>query len=128
MNTKAVATVAEAIRRHRAAFIKKYLPDMEVRKLLGLLPLCRTAALGGHLYRCADCGHEQPRYNSCGNRHCPNCQVKARETWLGKQEEDLLELPYFHVVFTLPSELQPLILQNKMEGYNLRTPFMLRAT
>ena len=119
MNTKAPTTVAEAIRRHRAAFIKKYLPHVEVRKLLDLLPLCRTAALGGHLYRCVDCGHEQPRYNSCGNRHCPNCQVKARETWLAKQEADLLEVPYFHMVFTLPAELQPLILQNKTEGYNL---------
>ena len=119
MNPTAPATVAEVIRRHRNAFIEQHRPHLEVRKLLGLLPLCRTSALGGHLYRCGDCGYEQPRYNSCGNRHCPNCQVQAREAWLAKQEADLLELPYFHVVFTLPAELQPLILQNKTLGYNL---------
>ncbi|MDA7869773.1 IS91 family transposase [Akkermansiaceae bacterium] len=110
--------MAEAILRHRAAFITKHPPPAEVSGLLGLLPLCRTAALGGHLYRCGDCGFEQPRYNSCGNRHCPNCQVLARERWLARQEAALLEVPYFHVVFTLPGELQPLILQNKRAGYS----------
>lgn len=111
--------MAEAILRHRAAFVQRHPPNLEVCKLLGLLPLCRTSALGGHLYRCSDCGYEQPRYNSCGNRHCPNCQVKARETWLAKQEADLLAVPYFHLVFTLPAELQSLLLQNKHAGYNL---------
>jgi hypothetical protein len=86
---------------------------------MAVLPLCRTAALGGHLHRCGTCGHEQPRYNSCGNRHCPNCQVLARERWLSRQERALLELPYFHMVFTLPQCLQPLLLQNKEAGYNL---------
>jgi hypothetical protein len=119
MKTDPSATVAEAIRRHRETFLKKHPPNAEVRKILGLLPLCRTSALGGHLYRCGDCGYEQPRYNSCGNRHCPNCQVAAREKWLAEQEAALLDLPYFHVVFTLPANLQPLILQNKTEGYNL---------
>ncbi len=84
-----------------------------------LLPLCRTVALGGHLHRCTDCGYEQPRYNSCGNRHCPNCQVLARERWLAQQERALLDLPYFHMVFTLPQCLQPLLLQNQEAGYNL---------
>jgi len=111
--------MAEAILRHRAAFIAKHRPTAQVRSLLGLLPLCRTAALGGHLYRCQNCGRQQPQYNSCGNRHCPNCQAKAREAWLAEQEAGLLELPYFHVVFTLPKQLQPLILQNKQTGYNL---------
>lgn len=119
MQAKAPATVAEVIRRHRDAYIKKYPPSDEVYKLLNLLPLCRTEALGGHLYRCSDCGYEQPRYNSCRNRHCPVCQATAREKWLAEQEASLLEVPYFHMVFTLPGELQALILQNKKVGYNL---------
>jgi hypothetical protein len=119
VKTPSSATVAEAILRHRAAFIEKHPPNAEVRRLLDLLPQCRTAALGGHLYGCTECGYEQPRHNSCGNRHCPNCQVKAREKWLAEQEAALLDLPYFHVVFTLPAELQPLILQNKTVGFNL---------
>ena len=113
------ATVAEAIRRHGEAFLRTHAASAEVRRLMAVLPLCRTAALGGHLHRCDHCGHEEPRYNSCGNRHCPNCQVLARETWLAKQEASLLEVPYFHMVFTLPAELQPLILQNKKACYTL---------
>ncbi|MFT5498909.1 MAG: hypothetical protein ACI9TH_004324, partial [Kiritimatiellia bacterium] len=119
MPSKTPATVADVIRRHRAVYIKKYPPSDEVYKLLNLLPLCRTQALGGYLYRCTDCGYEQPRYNSCGNRHCPACQATAREKWLSEQEKALLDLPYFHLVFTLPGELQTLILQNKKVGYNL---------
>ena len=111
------ATVAEAIRRHGAACAPRLSPD--ARRLMAVLPLCRTAALGGHLHRCTDCGHEQPQYNSCGNRHCPNCQVLARERWLSRQERALLDLPYFHMVFTLPQCLQPLLLQNKEAGYTL---------
>ncbi len=113
------ATVAEAIRRHGKNYLRTHTPPAGARRLMAVLPLCRTAELGGHLYRCDQCGHSEPRYNSCGNRHCPNCQVHARETWLAKQEASLLEVPYFHMVFTLPSELQPLILQNKKACYTL---------
>jgi hypothetical protein len=113
------ATVAEAIRRHRVGFLRTQAASAAVRQLIGLLPLCRTAALGGHLYRCDACGYAQPRYNSCGNRHCPACQAKAREQWLAQQEAALLPLRYFHLVFTLPEALQPLLLQNQTTGYNL---------
>ncbi len=119
MEDQPPATVAEAIRRHGASYARTHSPSPAARRLMAVLPLCRTAALGGHLHRCGNCGHEQPRYNSCGNRHCPNCQVLARERWLGKQEAALLDLPYFHMVFTLPQCLQPLLLQNKEAGYNL---------
>ena len=112
-------TVAEAIRQHGPDYLAKGGVSREARRLMAVLPLCRTSGLGGHLHQCTHCGHEQPRYNSCGNRHCPNCQAFAREKWLMKQEESLLDLPYFHMVFTLPSELQSLILQNKKVGYNL---------
>lgn len=113
------ATVAEAIRRHGENYLRTHTPPPGARRIMAVLPLCRTAELGGHLYRCDHCGHSEPRYNSCGNRHCPNCQVHARETWLAKQEASLLDVPYFHMVFTLPAELQPLILQNKKACYTL---------
>lgn len=80
---------------------------------------CRTAALGGHVQRCDDCGHQQIQYNSCRNRHCPKCQAMARAAWLEKRESDLLPVPYFHVVFTLPHELAPLALQNQRIVYGI---------
>jgi hypothetical protein len=69
---------------------------------------CRTAALGGHLDRCSQCGYERPSYNSCRNRHCPKCQALAQEKWIEEQRARMLDVPHFHVVFTLPAELRPL--------------------
>ena len=66
---------------------------------------CRTAALGGHVDACEDCGHWRIAYNSCRNRHCPKCQGAAARTWLAEREADLLPVGYFHVVFTLPAEI-----------------------
>src|SRR5499433_1669857 len=74
---------------------------------------CRTAALGGHLQQCDACGFERPAYNSCRNRHCPKCQSLAKVKWLDKQKSELLPTGYFHLVFTLPHELNPLILAHK---------------
>ena len=88
-------------------------------KTLNALTACRTAALGGHLYSCADCGAEHFVPNSCRNRHCPACQKAQACHWLKKQEADLLPVPYFHVVFTLPHALNPLIAQNRRALYNL---------
>ena len=88
-------------------------------KVLRAIRNCRTAALGGHLDRCSRCGHQAISYNSCRNRHCPKCQTNAREQWLAKRAEDLLEVPYFHVVFTLPHDLSALALQNKKAFYDL---------
>jgi predicted Zn-ribbon and HTH transcriptional regulator len=75
--------------------------------------VCRTQELGGHLNRCTACGFEHPAYNSCRNRHCPKCQSLAKARWLEKQKSELLPVGYFHVVFTLPHELNLLILVNK---------------
>jgi hypothetical protein len=80
---------------------------------------CRTASLGGHLNRCDQCGHQEISYNSCRNRHCPKCQGRAQAQWLADREADLLEVPYFHVVFTLPAEISPLVLQNQRLVYGL---------
>ena len=80
---------------------------------------CRTAVLGGHLYRCEECGAEINVYNSCRNRHCPKCQSLEKERWLEKRRDELLPVPYFHVVFTLPEELNVLALGNPEVIYDL---------
>src|SRR6059036_3729377 len=82
-------------------------------KVIEAVERCRTAALGGHIERCDSCGFEQPAYNSCRNRHCPKCQSLAKVKWLEKQKSELLPVGYFHLVFTLPHELNGLILTNK---------------
>jgi hypothetical protein len=82
------------------------------RSVLRAIARCRTAALGGHLDRCDACGHQAISYNSCRNRHCPKCQAQARERWLAARERDLLDVPYVHVVFTLPHALLPLVYRN----------------
>ena len=89
------------------------------RTVLRALARCRTAALGGHLDHCDACGHRVISYNSCRNRHCPKCQAQARERWLTARERELLEVPYVHVVFTLPHALVPLCHRNAALIYNL---------
>ena len=90
-------------------------------KVMNAIERCRTAALGGHVARCesAACGHTEVAYNSCGNRHCPKCQGAASRRWLADREAELLPVPYFHVVYTLPSELRDIAYQNKRVIYNL---------
>jgi hypothetical protein len=80
---------------------------------------CRSAALGGHVERCEDCGHSRIAYNSCRNRHCPKCQGAAATDWLAAREADLLPVGYFHVVFTLPAKIAPIAYQNKAVVYDL---------
>jgi hypothetical protein len=80
---------------------------------------CRSAALGGHVERCQDCGHSRIAYNSCRNRHCPKCQGAAAQDWLAAREADLLPVGYFHLVFTLPAEIAPIAYQNKAVVYDL---------
>jgi hypothetical protein len=80
---------------------------------------CRSAALGGHVERCEDCGHSRIAYNSCRNRHCPKCQGAAATDWLSARKADLLPVGYFHVVFTLPAEIAPIAYQNKAVVYDL---------
>jgi Putative transposase/Transposase zinc-binding domain len=89
------------------------------RKVLDAIVRCRTAALGGHRDKCIRCGHLTASYNSCRNRHCPKCQGNVRAKWLAARATELLPVPYFHVVFTLPHELCALILQNKRLLYDL---------
>jgi hypothetical protein len=88
-------------------------------KVLNAIVACRTAALGGHLDACSRCGYRAISFNSCRNRHCPKCQANARDRWLAARRRDLLPARYVHVVFTLPSSLAPVALQNKREIYGL---------
>jgi hypothetical protein len=88
-------------------------------KVMSAIEHCRTAALGGHVEACADCGHWRIAYNSCRNRHCPKCQGAAARTWLAEREADLLPVGYFHVVFTLPAEVADIAFQNKATIYDL---------
>jgi len=90
-----------------------------VWKTLNAILCCRTPALGAHHYRCSDCGRDHLVPHSCRNRHCPDCQGAAAHEWLERQEEDLLPVPYFHVVFTLPHSLNPLIAQNQRALHTL---------
>ena len=89
------------------------------RKVLDAIVRCRTAALGGHRDQCVRCGHQAISFNSCRNRHCPKSQGNARAKWLAARSAELLPVPYFHVVFTLPHSLSALVLQNKRLLYDL---------
>src|SRR5947209_2477270 len=113
--------VAEVIRSCHDAFLRKYGASLtpEQRRALNDLTACRTAALGGHVLECPQCGQREMSYNSCGNRHCPKCQATAAARWLEAQAADLLETPYFHVVFTLPGALGPIALANPRAVYGL---------
>ena len=113
--------VADVIRSHGEAFLKKYGSHLSAtqKKALRDLAACRTATLGGHVERCLDCGHERPAYNSCRNRHCPKCQALSRARWLEREGTYLLPVEYHHVVFTLPLELAELALTNASTLYNL---------
>lgn len=97
--------IAHILREYGEKFICECNPLKYHRKTLGALQKCRTAALGGHVERCNDCGHERIAYNSCRNRHCPKCQATNRERWILERQQDLLDCKYFHVVFTLPQVL-----------------------
>jgi hypothetical protein len=114
--------VADLIRSVGAAFIERnrqWLSWKHIKVLLAIAR-CRTAALGGHLDQCTRCGHRATiSYNSCRNRHCPKCQTAARERWIAARQRELLPTRYVHVVFTLPSQLVPLSLQNKKVIYDL---------
>ncbi|HMB04773.1 MAG TPA: IS91 family transposase, partial [Isosphaeraceae bacterium] len=91
----------------------------EQRRALSDIAACRTAALGGHVEECDQCGHRQIAYNSCRNRHCPKCQATAAAQWMEERQAELLPVEYHHVVFTLPAVLGPIALQNPREVYGI---------
>ncbi len=111
--------VADVVREYGEAFRATHHVSHEQEKVLRAIAQCRTAALGGHVEACETCGTEQICYNSCRNRHCPKCQGSARAKWLTAEQALLLPLPYFHLVFTLPHLLNPLIRVNQRALYTL---------
>ena len=111
--------VADIFRRHGEAFRQAHaghLGGVE-RRIMGAITACRTAVLGGHVEQCDDCGATRIAYNSCRNRHCPKCQGLARAQWLAERQAELLPVPYFHVVFTLPAPVGEIAFQNKAAVY-----------
>jgi hypothetical protein len=113
--------VADVIRQYGAAFLSRQGGRLTGTHLQALRDLarCRTAALGGHVERCLDCGRDRIAYNSCRNRHCPKCQAQARARWLEREATNLLPVEYYHVVFTLPGEIAELALANRVALYDL---------
>jgi hypothetical protein len=111
--------VADILRRHGDAYRQAHdghLGRVE-RRVMSAIELCRTAQLGGHCEYCASCGLVRIAYNSCRNRHCPKCQGQARADWLAARQAELLPVPYFHVVFTLPAPVAEIAFQNKARVY-----------
>ena len=111
--------ITEIFSRFSASFLKTSSVTLQQLKVINSIKSCKTEALGYHKEQCEECGHTQLRYNSCNNRHCPNCQTINKEQWLSAKQYDLLPVKYFHTVFTLPAELRTLFLYNKKLLYNL---------
>lgn len=112
-------TLAEVLQAGLPAYAAKHSLPLQHWKTLRAIMACRTPALGGHLYQCRHCGKEHFVPHSCRNRHCPTCQAANSVDWMAKQAEVLLPIPYFHLVFTLPHDLNPLIQQNQTSLYDL---------
>jgi hypothetical protein len=111
--------VAEIFRQHGSSFRLTHALSPEQRRVMRAIEVCRTSVLGGHVDQCDACSYQRISYNSCRNRHCPKCQSLARARWLEARLVDLLPVPYFHVVFTLPEQLAALALQNQRVVYNI---------
>jgi Transposase zinc-binding domain len=111
--------VADILRRYGAAYRAEQEPSLSnaQRRVMRAITACRTAALGGHVEACDSCAHQRVAYNSCRNRHCPKCQSLARAQWIEHRQAELLNVEYFHVVFTLPEEIAAIAYQNKAVVY-----------
>lgn len=105
--------LADVLALYGSDYVKNYKSPPSHMKIMHDIIVCRTAALGGHVDKCNHCGKEKNSYNSCRNRHCPKCQTLAKERWIDAHQAELLPVSYFHNVFTLPHELNPIILTNK---------------
>ena len=113
--------VADIFRAHGAAWLRANVGRVSLGqlKVMSAIKACRTAALGGHVARCEGCTHTLIAYNSCRNRHCPKCQGSAAREWLAQRETELLPVPYYHMVFTLPAPISDLAYQNNQVIYDI---------
>jgi len=119
MRTSGGLEVADIFRQHGPTYRETHRLSRNQWRVMRAIEECRTAALGGHKDQCDQCGHLEISYNSCRNRHCPKCQTLRKEKWIEARREDLLPIEYFHVVFTLPSALNPLVSMNPQLLYDL---------
>lgn len=117
--TRSAPLVAEIVRAHGPDFQRTHLLTPDQGRTLRAIAACRTAVLGGHLDVCLACGYSRPSYNSCRNRHCPTCQGKASAAWVEARMQRVLPTPYFHLVFTLPEQLRPLVHRNRRRLFAL---------
>ena len=111
--------MADIFRRYGPGYRQCHRIPRQQHRVMRAIEICRTAALGGHVERCDHCQHQRIRYNSCRNRHCPKCQSAARAEWVQRRKLELLPIEYFHVVFTIPEQLQALALQNQQVVYRI---------
>jgi predicted Zn-ribbon and HTH transcriptional regulator len=111
--------LADIFRLYGDDYRRSYAVSYEQLKVMHHIEICRTAALGGHVEQCDRCAFEQIAYNSCRDRHCPKCQTLTKEQWLNDRKAELLGCSYFHLVFTLPHDLNPIILSNKKTTVNI---------
>ena len=118
---RGVLEVADVFRHHGATYRDAQAGHLSggQRRVMGAIEACRSATLGGHVEQCDGCGQIRIAYNSCRNRHCPKCQGLARAAWLAARQADLLPVPYFHVVFTVPAPIAEIALHNKATVYGI---------
>ncbi|WP_188386415.1 IS91 family transposase, partial [Ornithinibacillus halotolerans] len=100
-----MSTIQQIFKKYYPSFIDIYNPSAQQAKAANSIIQCRTQELGGQSYSCEDCGHTVMRHHSCRNRHCPSCQGVNKEVWVDQRKKDILNAPYFHVVFTMPRQL-----------------------
>ena len=115
---KASVEVSDIVQQYGKAYEHQYWPGIDQRRVLKAIGQCRTSALGGHIDQCGSCGKIRVSYNSCRNRHCPKCQGTNRERWIEQRESELLPINYYHVVFTLPEELNRYCMLDPVYFYN----------
>ena len=112
-------TLDELFRRYGQQYIREQQLKGQEKGIINLLGSCRTPALGAHIQQCTHCSYSQAGFNSCRNRHCPTCQYKDKERWFEQRKKELLPVSYFHLVFTIPAQLNPMVLQNRKVMYNI---------
>ncbi len=115
----AKSPITQIFEKFGSSLLANYKLSIQQLQVFHLVKMCRSGKLGSHKERCNSCGHTKVHYNSCGNRHCPNCQGVNKERWILDRQQDLLAVNYFHGVFTVPSELRVLFLYNKKLLYDL---------
>jgi hypothetical protein len=111
--------IQDILKEHGAIYRQEHKLLLTHHKAMNSIERCRTSALGGHVDKCDECGYTQISYNSCRNRHCPKCQMLAKERWIEARKEELLSVQYFHVVFTIPDTINPIAYQNQKAVYSI---------